>query len=293
MQELVALWEGVEGPELDQPARSLAAFVAQALETHGIEVQATTFVPAWATALRVAQDKDPKVGLEQLATDDLYLVAGVLAGLPTAVRHYRTLVTAELERVLRRLLPEEARAEMRQELEMRLIVGDAQRPAALTKYRGSGGVRAWTRAVATRAVIDARRKQDRRPQEVEWLSALPVAGGEEAPLVPGEGEAVVRGAMAFAFAQLTVRQRNLLRQSVFHGLGIDALATLYGVHRATVARWLQRARTDLSVQMEAGFARGTGAATAEAASLLRELRSQVDVSIRSFLVSKLESEPTG
>lgn len=295
VQDLVSLWNGAEGPELERLQSSLAECLAQAAEAHAVEVPAAVFVPAWAQALVTVRRKTPAVTLADLATDDLYLVSGVLSGEAAAVACYRALVAPELDRVLRRLLPEEERAEMRQDLEMRLMVGGPQRAAALTKYRGSGGVRAWTRAVATRAVIDARRKQDRRPREVEWMSVLPVAAEGEAPPVSpgGEGEVAVRGAMAFAFAQLSVRQRNILRQSVFHGLGIDALATLYGVHRATAARWLQRARTDLCVHMEAGFARGTGAATAEAASLLRDLRGQVDVSIRSFLVSKLESEPVG
>ncbi len=290
---LSRLWASEFEFEDGHDAPSLPGLAEQAQVQHGVEVPPEVFVPLWAAALRHAKARNPEADLSAVATADVYLVAGVLAGNPAAVAAYRALCHPDLDRVVQRLLPDRDRAEMRQELDARLLVGDGQRGPALEQYRGSGSVRAWTRAVATRAVIDQRRSQGRRPEVVEWASTRDGVPQVDAELSVAVGEHVetVRSAMQEAFGRLTIRQRNLIRQSVFHRLSIDELGALYGTHRATVARWLQRARSDLSAHLESGFAHEVGGSPTEAGDLLRALRSRVDVSIRSFLASDLESEP--
>ena len=56
---------------------------------------------------------------------------------------------------------------------------------------------------------------------------------------------VYREAFAAALATLTPRDRNLLRQQYIYGASIDQLGALYGVHRATVARWVAQIRDTL------------------------------------------------
>ena len=292
-EELRRLWAsefGVDATSEDLAA-TLAPLAQRALARHGVSVPATTFVPRWAAALHHARSKTPDATLAAVATDDVYLVAGVLGGQTDALEVYREICGPDIDRVLRRLLPDRDRLEARQELEAHILVGDDTRGPALGQYRGSGGVRAWTRAVATRAIIDMRRRDDRRPQVLPWAEDQPEGSEDDGlELDVGEHVAAVRRAMQHAFAQLSVRQRNLLRQSVFHRLSIDELAALYGAHRATAARWLQRARADLSRHLEADFAASIDATPSAAASLLRALRSQADLSIRSFLPSTLEAE---
>ena len=48
-----------------------------------------------------------------------------------------------------------------------------------------------------------------------------------------------------ALASLTSRERNLLRYHFLEGMSIDRIGALYGVHRATAARWIQGARENL------------------------------------------------
>lgn len=291
LRRLCAAEFGVDASSGDVIA-TVERLAERARTQHGVSIPAATFVPRWAASLRHARTQDDDATLSAVATDDVYLTAGVLAGQTDAVDTYRALIGPDLDRVVRRMLPESERAEARQELEARILVGDDTRGPALEQYRGSGGVRAWSRAVATRAVIDMRRRGDRRPQVLPWAEEHGEASGDtDFALAVGEHVAAVRGAMQGAFAQLSVRQRNLIRQSVLHGMSIDELAALYGAHRATAARWLQRARADLSRYLEEGFAERVGATPSAAASLLRGLRSQADVSIRSFLPSALESEP--
>ena len=56
---------------------------------------------------------------------------------------------------------------------------------------------------------------------------------------------VYREAFTAALATLTPRDRNLLRQQFIYGASIDELGALYGVHRATVARWIAQVRDTL------------------------------------------------
>ena len=48
---------------------------------------------------------------------------------------------------------------------------------------------------------------------------------------------VIANRTAEAFAALESRERNLLRYALGDGLSVDAIGTLYRVHRATAARW--------------------------------------------------------
>ena len=54
-----------------------------------------------------------------------------------------------------------------------------------------------------------------------------------------------RRAFNDAAAQLTDRERTLLRYRFYDGLSIDEICVLYRVHGATIARWLAAIREDL------------------------------------------------
>lgn len=247
-----------------------------------------------AVAQRAARD-DGKgaLDLEGLAIEDLYLAAGVLEGEAAAIASARARFAPILRRVIDRLVPPAEQDDTRQRLETHLLVARGQQGPALDSYRGSGSLDSWVRAVSTRFVVDDTRARARAPVQTGWRSQSDDVAPSEIDrrvAVHEHGQAV-RDAMTRAFAELNVRERNLIRYSVFHGLGVDDLGALYGVHRSTAARWLERARSALSAHVEHEFARQLGAAQGEAASLLRDVRGRLDVSVRSFLASTLEAEP--
>lgn len=281
-------WAGAE-PLAD----AISRLEASGQSFHHVETELEAFVRALATAFAHAKAKQQPVSLEDLATDDLYLAVATLGGDPAAVAVFGALVGPDLDRVVGRLVPPADRADTRQRLSQRLLVGDGSKEPALSKYRGSGSLRAWVRAVATRALIDEKRASARNPALQPWEGQPDVEPAREIELrvALGKHANTVRAALERAFAKLSPRQRNLIRYSLFHGLGIDELAALYGVHRSSAARWLQRARADLAQGVEAAFADGVGGPADDAASLLRQLRSRMNVSIRSFLASSLEAEP--
>src|SRR5437667_270564 len=101
---------------------------------------------------------------------------------------------------------------------------------------GDRAVRRASRALAHRR--DGRRAPRRGP--------VPGGGGDvEGDVIRGRYLEDFRGALAASFRQLAPRERALLRLHFVNGLNIEAIGTAYGVHRATVARWLVAIRRDL------------------------------------------------
>ena len=95
----------------------------------------------------------------------------------------------------------------------------------------------------------------------------------------GEFERALRD----AFAGLDERERNLLRLHFLDGLGIDGLAPVFGVHRATAARWLAAARTRLHDGVIALLQARLDVDARELESLARVVRSELEISLRSLL----------
>jgi RNA polymerase sigma-70 factor len=138
-------------------------------------------------------------------------------------------------------------------------------------------------------VIDLSR---RRAEPVVGSDALldQLGSGEDLELeyLRGRFGPELQASFAAALAQLSVRQRNLLRQRHLHDISADALARLYGVHRSTVFVWLEQARVALLGHVRAALlARVPGH---ELDSVVGVLGSRLDLSVRRLLDSRLEPE---
>lgn len=92
----------------------------------------------------------------------------------------------------------------------------------------------------------------------------------------------VKQAFAAAFAELAQRERNVLRQYHIDGLTIDQLANLYQVNRATTARWVAGARLSVITRTRRQLVDRFGIAAAEVDSIIRLVRSHLDVSVREI-----------
>ena len=86
-----------------------------------------------------------------------------------------------------------------------------------------------------------------------------------------------------ALDSLTARQRNLLRQQYIDGLSIDELGRLYGVHRATAARWAQAARLALIDATRQILDERLALTDSEFRSLVRLVISQLELRLDSEL----------
>lgn len=230
---------------------------------------------------RVPSDLPAADALRGRATDELYLVSACLTGEPTAVGLLEQRYLHDLGGLLARQgIPADLAADTVQQLRMRLLTGE--RPL-LQAYSGLGALRGWLRVTALRDAIRARRREPR----VEGEDAA--AALADATADPGLQyqrrlyQAEFRTAFGAAVARLSVRERNLLKQSVLYGATIDDLGALYQVHRATAARWLAAARERLAVETRELMIAQLGIPAAEYDSLLQLIHSQLDVSVSRVL----------
>jgi RNA polymerase sigma-70 factor (ECF subfamily) len=192
--------------------------------------------------------------------DELFLAAAAVAQDPRALAHLDREYLARAVDVLSRVddAPDFV-AEVRQLLRVNLV---AEQPPRLASYTGTGALLAWLRVVALRTALNLKRAQRRLVP-----AGRPMSGPD--PLVPllsgGDVERAAlkqrylpgfRQALEAGFQRLAPRERTLLRLCFVDGLNIEAIGEMYGVHRATVARWLVAIRQRLF--REAGVVLGGG-----------------------------------
>jgi RNA polymerase sigma-70 factor, ECF subfamily len=90
-------------------------------------------------------------------------------------------------------------------------------------------------------------------------------------------------ALGHATSGLDVKQRNVLRLHYADGLNIDDIGALYGVHRATVARWLQNARSTIDSAVHKELADRHGLSDSDVTSLIHGARGQLEENLRRLL----------
>ncbi|MBL8969463.1 MAG: hypothetical protein JNK56_02725 [Myxococcales bacterium] len=248
------------------------------------------FAAALANTLDHAANVEAGVAaLAQLAVADLYLAAACARGDSRALRWFERSCGPELDRVIARSpgLGLSA-AEFGQLVIVRLVLAEPERQAKILSYRGQGSLRAWVRVTAARLVIDLSRRRAEPAGSDALLDQL--SGGEDLELehLRDRFGPELQASFAAALAQLSVRQRNLLRQRHIHDISADALARLYAVHRSTVFVWLEQARVALLGHVRTALlARVPGH---ELDSVVGVLGSRLDVSVRRLLDSRLEPE---
>jgi RNA polymerase sigma-70 factor (ECF subfamily) len=179
---------------------------------------------------------------------------------------------------------------LRQILLQKLLVDDGERGPKIASYSGHGELRGWVRVAAVRTLIDLvrggddhKREQLTPDDELEMLRGT--TASPELEYLKKRYEREFAAAAEAALQTLSARQRNLLRHQLLDGLTLEAIATLYRVHRVTVARWLAEAREELAVATRNQLTARLGASEAELESLARLVRSRIDISVRSLFAS--------
>jgi RNA polymerase sigma-70 factor, ECF subfamily len=178
--------------------------------------------------------------------------------------------------------------EVKQGLRRVLFVGDPEAgvPPRITEYRGTGDLRAWLRVSATRAALKLLRKENREtPTDDALLEARAHEDDPELAYMKAAYRASFKTAFQEALESLLPRERTLLKQQIVDGLGIDELGALYQVHRATAARWVQSAREKLLTRTRRAFMVNARISSDECESIMRLVRSQLDMSLHRRLGS--------
>jgi RNA polymerase sigma-70 factor (ECF subfamily) len=222
--------------------------------------------------------------LAQRHVDDLYLAWACLVGSAAALA---LLERDTLPRVCRALRSFGDPDEIVQMLREQMI---ARR--GLAAYDGRAPPHTWLRVCATR-IASRERARGQRAVSLDDAALDQLAPGVPDPELAyfkrHYGDAF-RTAFADAVASLEARDRNLLRLAILDGLGIDQLAAIFHVHRATAARQLKQARGDLVAATRDRMCRTLALSPSELDSVLRMIHSLTDVSLKQLLGRQQKAE---
>ncbi len=165
----------------------------------------------------------------------------------------------------------------------RVLGTDAGGKAKIAEYRGRGDLRGWLRVVAVREALQLMRRRKREaPIADDLASRLDDGGAATAAMSPDEIR-IYREAFAAALATLSPRERNLLRQQYLHGSTVDELGALYGVHRATAARWVAAVRETLLRRTRRAIGEAMQLTGSELDSAMARVVDHLDLSLRQTL----------
>jgi len=217
---------------------------------------------------------------------DLYLACACAHGVGGAVEG--------LERafgdVIRRVLARQDRAgilvdDAQQILRERLFVGAAGGvPPKIADYAGRAPLRSWLAAAAARTVIDLRRRVDaKREDPGSGIRSLAADAEPELDYIKTRYRGEFQDAVRAALANLSERDRALLKLNVAEGMSVDRLGALYQVGRSTAARWLASARRALLEETRRELCDRLRITPSEYESLAALVRSDLEVSVGSLL----------
>jgi RNA polymerase sigma-70 factor (ECF subfamily) len=284
MQALLAALPGERSRDAaDDPALTDAVdglLEAAATAWPGIRMEPTAFLRHVASVLDAGRPAAEAIG--ELRAGDLFLAFAAKSGDRLAIealeRAHRPAMLAAIGRIRGAEPPED----LLQIARNRLFAGDARRGPAIGQYGGRGSLAAWIRVTTFNIAAKAARGK---------RLAIATYDGESCPedLDPELEylKRTYRGEFKEAFVEaletLAPRERTLLRQNVVHRLPVRRIATMYGVHHGTAARWIADAREQLVTETRAGLARRLRVDELELESIVEMVRSQLDLSLSRVL----------
>jgi RNA polymerase sigma-70 factor (ECF subfamily) len=236
------------------------------------------------TALRAEGDAPSDEDLAHHGAD-MFLAAACVGHDARALAALERDFLADLPRIVAAIDPAPGfGTEVAQTLRERLLVAPLLR---LRQYSGAGSLAGWLRVAAKRLAVDLKRREGaslrqmgqletalaRSPRDPEWEV---VHRRFRKPL-----EAALRGALD----ALAARDRMVLRLYLIRGENIGAIGRMYGVHRATVARWIVAAQRAIIDAVTARLQNELGFSARECQSLARDLKSDLSFTLERLLQS--------
>jgi RNA polymerase sigma-70 factor (ECF subfamily) len=247
----------------------------------GVNLPVEEFLPYLAQRLREGATPADVLNLHAA---DLYLACACARGDATAIAAFEARCLTVVDQALAPLhVDSDALAEIKQEIRRTLLVADGHAPK-ITDFAGRGDLRGWLRVMAVRDALSRLRRARRELAADEDLlerTWLPHTN-PELELLKSRYRDEFKRAVGEAMSALTPRERTLLRQQFIDGLTIDQLGATYRVHRATAARWLERARQKLQVTTRAALMKRLTVQPLELDSVMRLIQSRLDMSVRAF-----------
>lgn len=218
--------------------------------------------------------------------EDLLLACACVKGVRAAHDALWEAAAPDVDRAYARIRPNSLTpAEARNAVLDRLLVAPEGGVARIALYKGEGSLAAFVRSVATRLLLNAASgKKGPEPLEESILRVTPAADADpELQLVKKRYLSEFKSAFAAVANTLEPRERALLRYAIVEELTVDTIGRMYGVHRATAARWVQAAREKLELRVKKHLAERLRVSDRDLASAARCVTSQLDLSLARAL----------
>lgn len=274
-------------PALFQEAleRRLEAAIAEGRAAWpGVVVPAEAFVRHLARV--VGDGDDPVAALDELWVADLYLAAGCVAGGDDAARAFERAMAAAARAAASRVDATPAFVqEVCAELRVRLLVAEAGAPR-IASYLGRGPLRHWVQVSAMRLAQSLKRSAQRSDLAAPLRDDLAVTILEDDPevgMVAREIRASFASAFSASLSELTLRERTVLRLYLVEDVSAETIGAMYRVHRATVARWIGRARRKVQAKTRERLVRDSPVTPTSLDSVIGLVMDGIDLSLASVL----------
>jgi RNA polymerase sigma-70 factor, ECF subfamily len=224
---------------------------------------------------------------------DLYLACACVERLPAAVAEFMSRYGQRIPVFLHRISNgRDLVAEVRQIVVARCIMGEGANPPALTNYSATGSLEGWVRATAVREGLALNRRTEREVDNVAAvLEARATWVDSEISLFKQMYREPVSRAFVAACTELPSEDRALLRLHYVDGVTTAHLANIYGISRATLIRRLAAARESLLDRVKASLKRSAGVAEQDFDSVLRLVKSQLDLRLSVVLQEQRPPNP--
>jgi RNA polymerase sigma-70 factor len=164
-------------------------------------------------------------------------------------------------------------------------------------YSGRGSLRGWLRAVVFQLSADGYRKtgrfvQTEEAEDMEQLAATPATQAAiETDLVGEQYHTAVGISLRRALEALDPRERLLLAYYYYDEMTLREIGKLFGVHEATVCRWLAKIQKRTRKLVEKSLARDHHFNRTQVAEALQLAADRLDVDLGDYLVKSVQSEP--
>ena len=181
--------------------------------------------------------------------------------------------------------------EVWQEVRRKLLVRDGG-PIKLLAYAGRGTLQGLLKVTATRIALTLVRDGAReRPTDdhgaLERAAFEQVAGADaELDFVKVGARRAFRESFASAIESLDPHARNVLRLHFLRKVTLEALATMYGVHRATIVRQLAAARAQVERETGKALRARLDLGKEEVEGVIDLVRSHFDASVERLLKTR-------
>ena len=235
----------------------------------------------------VRQRLDGEDAPASLVPDEVYLACACALPDSRAIAAFERRYFGVIEPALWRMsLGSDQIREIEQLLRVRLFVAEGGELPRVVTNAGTGQLAALVRVAAVRAGLNILRDTGKLERDDDGLEDLPLAADDpELARLKAQHRAAFKAAFEEAIASLEPRDRSLLKLSIVQGHGIDRVATIYGIHRATAARWIASARGNLTRGVHRALGQRLGLRATELDDLLPLVESKLELSLERLLRS--------